>query len=188
MKHFLFILMLIPAVLSAQNDQKYLAGAVPEERGKVVFSKVVDAPALSKDQIYDALMNWANKRFTVTADTQGKVMYSNKEKGEIVCMGNEELIFTDNALVTDKSTIMYRMTFICTAGKCQMKVSSIRYVYDVPNQEKSDKYTAEEWITDDQALTKQKDKLARVNGKFRAKTIDLVDELFAAAQAAIIVK
>ena len=37
---------------------------------------------------------------------------------------------------------------------------------------------AEEWITDDEGLTKNKKKLSRVAGKFRRKTIDRKDYLF----------
>ena len=37
---------------------------------------------------------------------------------------------------------------------------------------------AEEWITDEYGLKKNKDKLSRVSGKFRRKTIDRKDYLF----------
>ena len=39
MKHLLLFLLFIPSLLIAQEDQKYLAGAVTEDDGKVVFSK-----------------------------------------------------------------------------------------------------------------------------------------------------
>ena len=39
---------------------------------------------------------------------------------------------------------------------------------------------AEDWITDANAFTKNGTKLARISGKFRTKTIDRKDEIFAA--------
>ncbi len=51
-------------VLAQEEDQsKYMVGAVPEVNGKVVFSQEINAPNLSKDQIFDAILAWANTRF-----------------------------------------------------------------------------------------------------------------------------
>ena len=55
------LLLCIPALTYAQDDNddekenpsKYLVGAVPEIDGKVVFSKEMLLPGLSKDQVYD---------------------------------------------------------------------------------------------------------------------------------------
>ena len=45
MKQLLFALLFIPALLlSAQEDQHYLAGAVPVADGKVVFTREINAP------------------------------------------------------------------------------------------------------------------------------------------------
>ena len=52
MKQLLFALLFIPALLFAQEDQHYLAGAVPVADGKVVFTREINAPSLSKAQIY----------------------------------------------------------------------------------------------------------------------------------------
>ena len=42
MKQLLLFLLFIPSLLMAQEDQKYLAGAIPEEGGKVVFTKEIN--------------------------------------------------------------------------------------------------------------------------------------------------
>ena len=55
MKQLLLFLLFIPSLLMAQEDQKYLAGAIPEEGGKVVFTKEINMPLLSKGQIYDIM-------------------------------------------------------------------------------------------------------------------------------------
>lgn len=43
MKQLLFALLFIPALLFAQEDQHYLAGAVPVADGKVVFTREINA-------------------------------------------------------------------------------------------------------------------------------------------------
>ena len=53
MKQLLLLTLFIPALLWAQEDSKYLAGAVPVENGKVVFAKEINAPSFSKDEVYD---------------------------------------------------------------------------------------------------------------------------------------
>ena len=65
-----------------------------------------------------------------------------------------------------------------------MTMTRIRYWYD-ENRDGGEKYTAEEWITDDMALNKKKTKLAPICGKFRRETIDLKDQLFQSATDAL---
>lgn len=182
MKHLLLILLCIPTLLSAQDDSKYLAGAVPEANGKVIFTKEINAPGLSQQQIYTTLLDWAKKRFN---EGNSRVLYSNPDDGGIACGGSEYIVFTKTALSLDRSTINYRLTLECEAGKCLAEVSGIRYVYNVSYQKEPEKYAAEEWITDKYALNKDKTKLARGTGKFREKTVDLVEQLFIDAQAAL---
>ena len=59
------------------------------------------------------------------------------------------------------------------ALKNEKELLEISYKYDV-----AEMMTAEEYITDKEAITK-KGTLNRMYGKFRAKTVDLVNELFA---------
>ena len=62
MKNLLLILCFFPMLALAQEEDqsKYMVGAVPEVNGKVVFSQEINAPNLSKDQIFDAILAWAN--------------------------------------------------------------------------------------------------------------------------------
>ncbi len=172
MKHLLLILLFTPILLFAQENEKYLVGAVPEVNGKVIFSKEVMAPALSKDQIYDILLAWANGEFN---DDKNRVVYSNKEKGEIAVTAEDYLVFSSTALSLDRSLMSYRMIFQCQDQSCKISVTAIRYEYDVSYQREPERYTAEEWITDGKALNKGK--LIRLNSKFRTATIDYVSDL-----------
>ena len=51
MKKILFILCMLPTLLWAQDDAKYLAGAVPVEDGYVTFRQTFKAPSLSQQDI-----------------------------------------------------------------------------------------------------------------------------------------
>lgn len=182
MKQLLLLTLFIPTLLWAQDDSKYLAGAVPVENGKVVFAKEIDAPSFSKDEVYDRMLDWADGFFS---EDGNRVVYSDKAKGDIAAVGQTNLVFQSTALSLDRAEMNYRVTMECENRKCIMKVAGIRYEYNVSYQREPEKYTAEEWITDKYCLNKDKTKLNRGNGKFRRMTVDFVDEMFASASAAL---
>lgn len=69
----LSLLICFPIFLWAQEDNsKYLAGAVPVVNGKVIFTEHIQAPGLSKQQVYDVLLKWAEKRFCTFKRTKGQ--------------------------------------------------------------------------------------------------------------------
>lgn len=179
MKFLLFICLSIPTLLWAQEQEKYLKGAVPEVNGKVTFIQITEAPMLSREQIFNTVQNWAEKRFTAQEELNSRVLYSNAEKGELACLGEEYLVFTDNALSLDRAKISYQMLFSIGNGTCEAKITSIRYLYEEAIS------TAETVITDRHALYKNKNKLIRQPGKFRTHTIDLVEKLFTSLQVTI---
>lgn len=182
MKQLLLLALFIPTLLWAQDDSKYLAGAVPIENGKVVFTKEINAPSFSKDEVYDRMLDWANGFFN---EDGSRVVYSDKAKGDIAVAGQAMLVFQSTALSLDRTKMSYRVTLECENGKCILKAAGIRYEYNVSYQREPEKYTAEEWITDKYCLNKDKTKLNRGNGKFRRKTVDFMDEMSAAASAAL---
>lgn len=184
MKSSLFLLLLlIPATLFAQVDQKYAVGAVPIVDGKVTFSRELTAPGLSQEQIFNKALQWATEYFVPTKDSQSRVLFSDPDAGQIACLGQEYLTFTDKALSLDRALMNYQMFLECLPGKCNLKVTAIRYKYNTGNQ--NELIPAEEQITDEFAFTKKKDKLIKATGKFRTHTIDLVNRLFSETEKAI---
>ncbi len=170
MKQLVWLLLLIPALLGAQTDERYLAGAVPVVDGKVVFSKEFKIPGYSQTRIYDIMYEWAKANFNT--DTK-RIVYANREKGEIAAVAKEYMEFSRTALSLDHSMATYRLTMECGDGSCKVDLSGIRYEYDVSYQREPERYLAEEWITDKYALNKSQTKLNRISGKFRKSTIDL---------------
>lgn len=176
MKHLFLLLAFLPFFLSAQEDAKYLEGAVPVENGKVVFTKEIQIPSLSQNEVYETAMKWAEERFN---NEDCRVVYQNRDKGEMAATGKEYIIFSSTALSLDRSRMSYQVLIYCQDQLCTIKLTNIRYEYDVAYQREPEKYIAEEWITDENSI--RKGKLNRISGKFRRKTIDFADELFTGA-------
>jgi len=176
MKQLLLLwMLLIPSILIAQEeDERYQAGAVPVEEGKVVFTKEVTDPSLSQSQLYDKLLAWAESRFN---NEYNRVAYADKDKSEFAVVGVEKLIFSSTALSLDTSEMSYHLIIQTTGNKAKIQVTNINYKYDVSYERNPQRLVAEDVITDKYALTK-KNKLNRINGKFRKATIDYVDKIF----------
>ncbi|MEG1950059.1 MAG: DUF4468 domain-containing protein [Odoribacter sp.] len=183
MRKLFFLFLFLPTLLFSQNEKKYLAGAVPEIDGKIIFSSEVNAPGLSKEDIYKKLTTWADSYFLPKKEQQSRVIYSNPEEGQIVAQGQEYLVFTDKTFSLDRAQINYQMFMECESGKYHLKITAIRYLYNTGTQPEI--IRAEDQITDRYTLNKAKNKLIRATGKFRTHTIDLVDKLFAAATVAV---
>lgn len=190
--HLFFVLLLacLPASLLAQDkanddnddndDSRYLVGAVPEVEGKVVFSKEFSIPGMTQDQIFDRIQNWMTARLKENKNVDSRVVYADKDKGIIAGIGEEWIVFKSTALSLDRTQINYQITVNCQPAKCVMEIEKIRYTY-----RENDKYIAEEWITDQYALNKTKTKLVRGLAKWRKKTVDFADNLFAEAAQAL---
>ncbi|MDO4179734.1 MAG: DUF4468 domain-containing protein [Bacteroidales bacterium] len=182
MKKILFLLLLcLPLAAMAQTDPKYLAGAITMDDGKVSFKNEIQAPSLTREQLYETMLEWANERFHPDDKFNARVLFTDKEKGDIAVAGEEYIVFSSSALSLDRTRIYYQLFINCSAGKVNVDMTRIRYLYDEA-RDGGEKYTAEEWITDDMALNKSKTKLAPICGKFRRETINLKDELFTSIQ------
>lgn len=178
----------MPAMLYAQNDKdddddddsRYLVGAVPEVDGKVVFTKEFSIPGMSQDEVFERVYNWMEARLKKN-ENNSRIVFSDKEKGQIVGTGDEWIVFSSSALSLDRTKITYQLTVTCQPEKCVLEVEKVRYSY----REGKEKYTAEEWITDKYALNKAQTKLVRGLAKWRRKTVDFVDDLAAGVAEAL---
>ena len=185
MKNLISLLFLcLPFLVHAQTDEKYLEGAITLKNGKVTFSTEMVTPAMTKEQIYETILDWANKRFQPSEKMNARVLFQNPEEGSIAIGGEEYLVFSTSALALDRTRIYYQMKITCEYGKSNIEMSRIRYWYDEARNG-GEKYEAENWIVDEWGLNKSKTKLAPICGKFRKKTIDLKDELFMEIQSVL---
>ena len=116
MNKFLLILLLcFPLALTANEkkdntDPKYLKNAITMVDGKVTFKQTLEAPSLSKEQLYNLLLNWSDQYFKPNEKLpQHRVVYTNQDKGEIVAMGEEYIVFSSSALSLDRTRIYYQL-------------------------------------------------------------------------------
>lgn len=192
MKKLLIAMLLsLPLTMVAQNtwempeangqavnpDQKYLVGAVPMVDGKVVFNTVVEVPGKSAAQIY-AIVRQYLQSMTKEANQfeQSRIILDDSVNYEVAGSYQEWLVFKATALVLDRTRLMYNLDVKCQDGKADITMTRIYYLYEEERDPQT--FRAEEWITDEVGLTKKKNKLSRVAGKFRRKTIDRKDYLF----------
>lgn len=192
MKRLLLIICLtLPLSLAAQKvtDPKYLAGAVPTENGFVCFKQDFSAPGKSKADIFKALQEYTLTEIVKGANHLGESRFTevDEEAGIISASIEETLYFRRAAWVTHSTRFLYQLIFHVEDGRFAAEMRRLRYVYegkdDVAAVEQSQ--PAESWITDEEALTKDRKKLTRIGGKFRKNTIDRKDQIFAGAAAAV---
>jgi hypothetical protein len=158
----------------------YLEGAVPEVDGKVVFTKEFSVPGLQKSVIFDRVQKWMEKRLAANGNDHSRVVYVTPEDGVVAGVAEEWLIFKSNALTLDRTWMGYNIKAECADEHCKVQIEKIRYVY-----EQTQKYKAEEMVTDRVALNKAKTKIIIGLRKWRIKTIDFANDTFDAVAKAI---
>ena len=191
MKKLLFaILLCLPMAMTAQNtwempeqnssvnpDQKYLVGAVPVVDGKVTFQTTVAAPGKSAEEVAGIVRKYLQKMTTEPGQfEQSRIVLDDSLSHEIIGSYQEWLVFKSTPLVLDRTRLMYNLIAKCYDGKADITMTRIYYLYEEERDPQTIK--AEDWITDEEGLTKNKSKLSRVSGKFRRKTIDRKHYLF----------
>ncbi|MBR6286218.1 MAG: DUF4468 domain-containing protein [Bacteroidaceae bacterium] len=155
-------------------DARYLEGAVPVVDGRVKFATTCTS-AYADDVTYAKAIEWAKSlaKECITSN----ITYTDEANHTFVLRNEQYLVFSNRTLALDRTRIYYQITVKINRGKCDVDMSRIKYWYD-EQRDGGIHYTAEEGITDENALTKKKNGLLKVCGKFRTRTIDLKDTLF----------
>lgn len=165
------------------EDYKYLKpGAMPEQDGNVVFTLDLDVPALSAQQVYDrmyvALDTIANQECQIQDErSKNGVVLVNKKEHSIVAQYHEWMTFKKNFVVLDRTRFNYTVIAKCTDGHLHLTLERMTFLYEQgrPTEMRT---SAEEWISDKEAINKKGTKLLPSSAKFRRSTIDRKDELF----------
>lgn len=162
-----------------KEDPKYLEGAITfDEQGKIVFDTEIEAPGKSAAQLYDLVFDYMSG---LTQDKESKASRMaplvNKDEDIIVNTMDEWLVFSNSFISLDRTECKYNLIAKITDGKVSLSINHINYIYEEGRQT-GFKLPAEEVIIDKVALTKKKNDLARIFGKFRKKTIDRKDQIF----------
>lgn len=159
------------------SDKKYLAGAVPTENGKVVFNRQLDITGISPQMAIELTQQWASGALA-NDGYNGKVYDIDNNAGSLIINMDGDLVFKSSAFQLDQATISFIMDVKFGNNKCMLTFRNIRYLYAInPNNTRRDVIMADNWITDKEALNKAGTKMYAMNGKFRIRTVQLVDYL-----------
>ena len=181
----LYTLALLALCLSAvaqenYNIEKYLkAGAVPTVGGKVVFTDSVSiVDGYTAEQVNTLARAWVESFLKDRDAARNRVV--KEENGRIDVMAQQEIVFANNAFSYDKALMNYVVTLNSAPDRCIISISRISYNYN--DGTTTEVIIAEDYITDENAVNKKGTRLIPMTGKFRRKTIDAADEIFASFQ------
>lgn len=169
-------------------DKKYLAGAVPEVNGAVVWEKTYTVEGRSTEEIYNAARTYVLNELVNGPEhgTQARITQDSPEEGLLAASIQETMWFLRKPMRSDFAQCYYQVVVEVKDSSVTATLRNFRYLYDINGREQDIlSYRAEEWITDREAISKNGTKLARVNGKFRCATIDRKDSIFRSLGQAI---
>lgn len=168
-----------------KEDPKYLEGAITfDEQGKIVFDTEIEAPGKSAAQLYDLVFDYMSGLTQDKESKASRMALVNKDEHIIVNTMDEWLVFSNSFISLDRTECKYNLIAKITDGKVSLSINHINYIYEEGRQT-GFKLPAEEVIIDKVALTKKKNDLARIFGKFRKKTIDRKDQIFSEIAALV---
>ena len=168
-----------------KEDPKYLEGAITfDEQGKIVFDTEIEAPGKSAAQLYDLVFDYMSGLTQDKESKASRMALVNKDEHIIANAMDEWLVFSNSFISLDRTECKYNLIAKITDGKVSLSINHINYIYEEGRQT-GFKLPAEEVIIDKVALTKKKNDLARIFGKFRKKTIDRKDQIFSEIAALV---
>ena len=112
-------------------DPKYLAGAVPEVNGEVVFTLDKDVPGMSADSIYDkvyaVISEIVDEGKGSGLQPQARIAAVNKAEHTIAARVKEWLVFTSNFISLDRTEFNYTLIARAKDGHVSVKMERISY-------------------------------------------------------------
>lgn len=164
-----------------KEDPKYLAGAIQlNAEGKVEFVLDTQANGKSTDEIYNIVFHYMSKLIKNEQNINSRIALvnrNNKNEQIIACIMDEWFVFNQSFISLDRSETKYQL--VATISDNHLHLSMTRIVFNYEEGRSTGfKEPAENVITDKYALTKKKNDLAKIYGKFRRGTIDRKDQIF----------
>lgn len=164
-----------------KEDPKYLAGAIQlNADGKVEFVLDTQANGKSADEIYNIVFQYMSKLIKNEQNINSRIPLvnrNNKNEQIIACIIDEWFVFNQSFISLDRSETKYQL--VATISDNHLHLSMTRIVFNYEEGRSTGfKEPAEKVITDKYALTKKKNDLAKIYGKFRRGTIDRKNQIF----------
>ncbi len=161
-----------------KKDPKYLEGAVTTNAdGKIEFKLKTDANGKSAQQIYDIVYQYFNDLTQNKNNIASRVALVNPSEHVIANMMDEWLVFNASFISLDRTEMKYQLVAKIADNSLDLTMTRIIFNYE-EGRSTGFKEAAENVISDKVALTKKKNDLAKIFGKFRKGTIDRKDQIF----------
>ena len=162
----------------AKVDAKYLEGAVnTNAEGKIEFTLDTDCNGKSAQQIYDIVLKYMTSLTQGEQNISSRVALVNPQEYIVANTMEEWLVFSQSFISLDRSKFKYQLVAKISDNHLNLTLNRMIYDYE-EGRNTGFKEAAEDVITDKLALTKKKNNLAKIYGKFRKATIDRKDEIF----------
>lgn len=161
-----------------KEDPKYLEGAITlDAEGKVEFTTETDANGKTAEQIYNIVYQYMSELTQGENNIASRVALVNKDEHVIANTMDEWLVFSASFISLDRTEFRYNLVANISDNHLKLTLGRIVYNYE-EGRSTGFKEPAENVITDKYALTKKKNDLAKIYGKFRRLTIDRKDQIF----------
>ncbi len=161
-------------MIQAQVEARYDKGSVPVVNGRVLFQENIST-SLSQAESYERISEWAQQRFNKPNVIVSKFTSEDATNYTLGLTAEEYIVFTNRFFTLDRTRINYWVEIQCDETGVNFKLTRINYWYE-EERDGGLKFTAENFITDEQAFNK-KGKLLKDQGKFRQGTIDFFERL-----------
>lgn len=164
--------------VTLKEDPKYLEGAVTlNDEGKVEFVLDTDANGKTAKQIYDIVYQYMSDLTQDKNNIASRMALVNPNEYIIANTMDEWLVFNTSFISLDRSEFKYQLVAKISDNHLHLSLARILYNYE-EGRATGFKEPAENVIVDKIALTKKKNDLAKIFGKFRRLTIDRKDQIF----------
>lgn len=157
----------------AQIAPQYDKGSIQLVNGRVFFQDTVYTTFPIEDA-FARTEAWAQQRFTKPNVIVSKFVSNDANSHTLSLTAEEYIVFTNRFFVLDRTRINYWVEIQCHEGLATIKMTRINYWYE-EERDGGTKFSAEETITDENAINKKGTKLLKEQGKFRKGTIDFFD-------------
>lgn len=160
------------------TNPKYGVGAVSLVNGKIEWDYIISLPGQKADEIYAKVQSALEELIQQPEQRDdSRLTAVNKSEHIVAAYLDEELVFSRKAIARDFCHIRYTLIATAKEGELALRLCRITYLYDVGRRTEK-QYTANELITDEEAMNATKTKFYPMPGKFRCHTIDRKDEVF----------
>lgn len=164
--------------VTLKEDPKYLEGAISLNKdGKVEFELDMDANGKTAEQIYQIVYNYLTELTQDKNNIASRVALVNPDEHVIANTMDEWLVFSQSFISLDRCEFKYQLVARISNNHLNLQMTRLFYNYE-EGRSTGFKDAAENVITDKIALTKKKNDLAKMFGKFRKRTIDRKDQIF----------